>query len=93
MITPNTPEELAEAHRQICYMRGIDPDAAPKPKVTVMETRRKIEERQYQNSLESDNYELQGMNLTGAYSVDQEKKKQLAEAAKRSQFNKAYKPR
>lgn len=66
MQSANTPEELAEAHRQICYMRGIDPDAAPKPKVTVMETRRKIEERQYQNSLESDNYELQGMNLTKA---------------------------
>lgn len=64
MIFPNTPEELVEAHRQICYMRGIDPDAKPKTKVTAMETRRKIEERQYQNSLESDSYDLHGVNFT-----------------------------
>lgn len=63
MITPNTPEELAEAHRQICYMRGINPETKLKPSPK-LEVREKIESLLEQRAIESYDYDLHGVNFT-----------------------------
>lgn len=92
MISPNTPEELSEAHIAICHMRGIDPEAKIKPSPK-LEVRDRIESLLEQRAIDNGDYELHSIHYTSFKNLDPEKKKQLSEAAKRSQFGKPYCPR
>lgn len=89
MESANTPQELTEAHIAICLMRGIDPEAKIKPSPK-LEVREKIESLLEQRAIDNYDYDLHGVNYTNVPSIDPETKKQLSEAAKRSNFGKGY---
>ena len=82
----NTPEELKEAHRQVCFLRGIDPDAKRPVPQSKLEIRNKIEEHNQAKALECDAFELHTPFYHQLPSIDHVRKRQLSEAAKKGNF-------
>lgn len=86
MNNANTPEQLTEAVRQICYMRGIDPEIKPEPKINKLELRQRIEDAEAKIHEEKGDYELHGVNYTKLPDVSPERMKAIKKAAKASNF-------
>jgi len=86
MNNANTPEQITEAVRQICYMRGIDPKIKPEPKINKLELRQRIEDAEARISEENGDYELRGVNYTKMTDLSPEKVQAIKKAAKASNF-------